>query len=130
MIQFPTLEEALELHQNLIQHFGGTKGIRDPGLLESALFRPQTVYYKDLAQMAAALMESLLLNHPFFDGTKRTAFFLTDIFLRMNGWKIKIEPQVGYHFIKKNLTGAEVRLPQIDKWIRKHLRRLRSETVS
>jgi len=123
MIQFPTLEEALELHSNLIQHFGGAKGVRDLGLLESALFRPQTGYYKDIVQMAAALMESLLLNHPFVDGNKRTAFFLTDIFLRMNGWRIKVEPQVGYHLVKRVITEKTFRLPQISKWLRKHLAR-------
>lgn len=124
MIQFPTFEEALELHQMLIKRFGGTKGVRDLGLLESSLFRPQTGYYKDIVQMAAALMESLILNHPFVDGNKRMAFFLTDIFLRMNGWKIKTQPQVAFHFLTKIITQKTFRLPQIEKWLRKHLARL------
>lgn len=80
--------------------------------------------------MAAALMESLMLNHPFVDGNKRVAFFLTDIFLRMNGWKIRVEPQVGYHFIKKIIADKSMRLPQIDKWLHKHLTRKTPSGIS
>ena len=74
MIRYPYVEEALELHQRLLKSFGGAQGVRDAGLLESALFRPQTGYYKDVIQMAAALMESLAINHPFVDGNKRVGF--------------------------------------------------------
>ena len=67
-------------NQALIERFGGPSGVRDLGLLESALFRPRTGYYRDLAQMAAALFESLIMNHPFIDGNKRVAFFAADVF--------------------------------------------------
>jgi death-on-curing protein len=63
-----------------IDRFGGASGLRDRGLLESALYRPQSGYYDGLDQMAAALLESLLINHPFVDGNKRVAFFATDVF--------------------------------------------------
>ena len=59
----------LVIHERLIDRFGGPSGIRDPGLLESALYRPQTGYYADLAEMAAALFESLIMNHPSPMGT-------------------------------------------------------------
>ena len=59
--------------------------MRDLGLLESALYRPQTGYYQDLTEMAAALFESLLMNHASVDGNKSIAFFATDLFLRLNG---------------------------------------------
>ena len=72
-----SVDEVLALHERLVERFGGRRGIRDPGLLESALYRPQTGYYSDLAEMAAALFESLLMNHPFVDGNKRVAFFAT-----------------------------------------------------
>jgi len=65
-IYYPTLDEVIEIHQQVIDHFGGSGGIRDPGLLESALFRPQTGYYNDIYETAAALFESLIINHPFF----------------------------------------------------------------
>lgn len=121
MILFPSLEEALELHRQLICRFGGGEGVRDFGLLESALYRPQTGYYEDIVQMAAALMESLFMNHPFVDGNKRMAFFLTDVFLRMNGWKIEVKPKAGHRFIMALLKQKTLRYVTIAKWLRKHL---------
>ncbi|MBI4237669.1 MAG: type II toxin-antitoxin system death-on-curing family toxin [Deltaproteobacteria bacterium] len=118
MIAFPTVDESLELHHTLLERFGGAAGIRDLGLLESALYRPQTGHYEDVIEMAAALMESLLINHAFVDGNKRTAYFLTDIFLRMNGWKIRIQPQAGYRFIMKLLSRPQHRFPVIEQWLR------------
>lgn len=121
MMRYPSLEEALELHRLLLAHFGGATGVRDMGLLESALFRPQTGYYKDVVQMAAALMESLVINHPFVDGNKRVAFFLTDTFLRTNGWKIKVRPKEGHRFIMDVITSGENRLTKLARWIKMHL---------
>ncbi len=121
MILFPTSDEALTLHEELMHRFGGTDGLRDAGLLDSALYRPQSGYYKDLVQMAAALMESLLINHPFLDGNKRMAFFLTDIFLRLNGHRIVVQPKIGYRFIQRMLASTEFRLPLIDQWLRRHV---------
>ena len=63
-MKFLSLDETSEIHQRLIDTFGGVPGLRDKGLLESALFRPQTGYYEDLAQMAAALFESLHHQSP------------------------------------------------------------------
>ena len=83
VVQFLSLDEAIAIHERLIERFGGPSGIRDKGLLESALFRPQTGYYETLPEMAAALFESLLINHPSVDGNKRMAFFATDVFLRL-----------------------------------------------
>lgn len=121
MMRYPSLDEALELHRLLLEHFGGAAGVRDMGLLESALFRPQTGYYKDVVQMAAALMESLIINHPFVDGNKRVAFFLTDTFLRTNGWKIKVRPKAGHRFIMDVITSGENRLTKLAHWIKMHL---------
>jgi len=90
VITYLTLEEALAIHERLVEHFGGAPGVRDIGLLESALYRPRAGYYADLLAMAAALFESLLMNHPFVDGNKRVAFFATDVFLRLNGWRSKL----------------------------------------
>ena len=90
-VKFLTLEEVLEIHETLLREFGGPPGVRDLGLLESALFRPRTGYYHDLIEMAAALFESLLMNHPFVDGNKRVAFFSVDIFLRINGYRITVD---------------------------------------
>jgi len=77
--------EVLAIHADQIDRYGGSPGIRDPGLLEAALFRPQTGYYTDLIEEAAALWESLVQNRPFVDGNKRAAFTVTYTFLEING---------------------------------------------
>src|SRR3989304_4221326 len=81
--------------------------LRDHGLLESPLHRPRTGYYADLAEMAAALFESLLINHPFVDGNKRVAFFATDVFLRLNGWGLEVEAGPGHRFLNRPLARPE-----------------------
>ena len=67
-------EDVLAIHSDQIERYGGSQGLRDPGLLEAALFRPQTGYYQSLIDEAAALWESLSQNSPFVDGNNRTAF--------------------------------------------------------
>lgn len=84
-VQFLSLDEVLAIHERLIGNFGGDHGVRDRGLLESALFRPQTGYYTHIEEMAAAMFDSLLTNDAFADANKRVAFFATDVFLRLNG---------------------------------------------
>ena len=79
------VEDILAIHADQIERYGGAEGIRDPGLLEAALFRPQTGYYPTLIDEAAALWESLSQSHPFVDGNKRTAFAATYVFLAING---------------------------------------------
>ena len=98
-VLFLSVDEVLAIHARLIEAFGGPAGIRDPGLLESALFRPQTGYYEDLVAMAAALFESLVMNHAFVDGNKRVAFLATDVFLRLNGWKLAVDHHEAHRFI-------------------------------
>lgn len=121
--KFPTLEEALELHRILLERFGGSAGVRDPGALESALFRPQTGYYDTLAVQAAALMQSLAMNHPFVDGNKRVAFALTAIFLRMNGFRLVASADAAELFVIEELIGAHASLEQITAWLSGHMRR-------
>jgi death-on-curing protein len=87
-----TVADVLGLHAVLLQRYGGALGVRDPGALEAALFRPQTGYYEDIVMEAAALLESLAINHPFVDGNKRIAFAAADVFLRINGWRLRRPP--------------------------------------
>ncbi len=117
-------DEALEAHRVLLEHFGGPGGIRDPGLLESALYRPRSGYYKDLAEMAAALFESLIMNHPFVDGNKRVAFFAPDVFLRMNGYKLKVDSKKAHQFLIGLLENGCCTSEQLLPWIRKHAVRI------
>lgn len=117
-VQFLSLEEVLEIHTALIKRFGGANGIRDTGLLESALYRPRTGYYNDLIEMAAALFESLMNNHPFVDGNKRVAFFSTDIFLRLNGYKMNVESKTAHTFLMKLFKTNTCDLEHLAPWIR------------
>ncbi len=119
-----TLDEALAIHERLVSQFGGLRGVRDAGLLESALYRPRTGYYRDIAEMAAALFESLLMNHPFIDGNKRVAFFATDVFLRLNGWKLRVDPEEAHAFLISVLERRQADFEHLLPWIRKALRRI------
>lgn len=117
-VQFLSVDEVLQIHLALIERFGGAAGLRDKGLLESALYRPQSGYYEDLVKMAAALFESLINNHPFLDGNKRVAFFSTDVFLRLNGYKILVESAVAYDFLMGLFASDSCDLEHLEPWIR------------
>jgi death-on-curing protein len=91
--EYVTTADALFFHEELIERYGGSHGIRDLGALESALHRPQTGYYETIVQEAAALLESLVQSHPFVDGNKRTAFAVVDVFLRINGQTVRADSQ-------------------------------------
>lgn len=123
-VQFLTVDEARAIHQALIDAFGGPPGLRDGGLLESALFRPRTGYYADLPAMAAALFESLLMNHPFVDGNKRVAFFATDVFLRLNGWCIRVDADDAHRFLIGLLERQACDFGHLLPWLRDHLQPL------
>ena len=100
---------------------GGEPAIRDPGLLESALHRPQTGYYADLAEMAAALFESLVINHPVVDGNKRLAFFATAVFLRLNRWKLEFEDEATHSLLTELLDSGHCDFDHLLRWIRRSL---------
>lgn len=117
-VQFLSVDEVLEIHSALIARFGGADGVRDNGLLESALYRPQSGYYEDLVEMAAAMFESLINNHPFIDGNKRVAFFSTDVFLRLNGYKILVDSTSAYDFLMELFASNRCDLERLDPWIR------------
>jgi death on curing protein len=121
--KYPTLEETLELHRVLIGRFGGSPGVRDLGVLESALFRPQTGYYDTLARQAGALMQSLAMNHPFVDGNKRVCFALTAVFLRMNGFRLIVSADHAEQFVVERLIKAHATLDQISGWLTRHMRK-------
>lgn len=120
-VQFLSQDELLEIHSRLIERFGGESGIRDLGLLDSALFRPQTGYYDDLAEMGAALFESLIMNHPFVDGNKRIAFFATDVFFRLNGHKLEVSADEAHSFLIGLLEAGECSYDKLLPWIRRSI---------
>lgn len=118
MSDYLTLAEALAIHDDQIQGYGGAAGIRDLGLLEAALFRPQTGYYADLIEEAAALWESLAQNHPFLDGNKRVAFAATYTFLAINGRRITADAQAAYGFIAGLYEANDFTFERLAAWLR------------
>lgn len=120
---YPTLAEALELHQRLLDRFGGLGGVRDMGLVQSAIARPQSGYYASLSLQAAALLQSLAQNYAFVDGNKRMAFALTAIFLRMNGFRLVVDADNGEGFIIKTVIQAKADLDPIATWLEKHMKK-------
>ena len=121
MTDYLTVIEVLAIHADQIQRYGGADGVRDRGLLEAALFRPQTGYYADLIEEAAALWESLGQNHPFIDGNKRTAFAVTYTFLAINGVRITAQAEATYAFIiGLHETGTFV-FNRLSEWLRENV---------
>lgn len=116
-VQFLSLDEVLDIHGVLTERFGGPPGVRDMGMLESALYRPRSGYYTDLTQMATAMFESLLMNHPFIDGNKRIAFFATDVFLRLNGYKLHVEATAAHSFLIELLESNACDFEHLLPWI-------------
>ena len=115
-----TLDEALFIHRQQLRLFGGAPGIRDLGLVEAALLRPQTGYYDGLIDEAAALWESLAMNHGFVDGNKRVAFACVDIFLELNGRRIVAEPAEVIAFIYERLETGTMNKDNLLVWLTNH----------
>ena len=112
------------MHEALIDTFGGAHEVRDLGALDSAILRPQMGYYDSLIQEAAALMESLSNNHPFIDGNKRVAFFVTDDFLRMNGHHIDCDSQRTHSFFMGLYESHSFRFANLIPWLEEHVKPL------
>ena len=113
-----TVADVLGMHTILIQRYGGAGGVRDPGALEAALFRPQTGYYDDIIAEAAALLESLAINHPFVDDNKRIAFAAADVFLRINDWCLKRPPLVIHVEMLQMFEAGTFNIAHLEPWLR------------
>lgn len=112
----------MKIHHLLIEEFGGSHGVRDQGMLEAALMRPQTGYYDNLIEQAAALMESLANNHAFIDGNKRVAFFVTDTFLSLNGYWIEQDDEETYAYFMQLFATNRFRFSELTTWLNEHVR--------
>lgn len=121
MTDYLTVAEALAMHADQIERYGGSHGIRDQGLLEAALFRPQTGYYADLIEEAAALWESLAQNHAFIDGNKRTAFAATYTFLAISGARLTAAAEETYAFVAAHYEAGQFRFERLVPWLRDHV---------
>lgn len=116
--RYLSLENVIKIHGRQIEQFGGVPGLRDAGLVEAALLRPQTGYYLDVLEEAAALWESLTMNHGFVDGNKRIGFAATYIFLRLNGYYLNVDAAVATRFILKSIEAGTFTKDNLNDWLR------------
>lgn len=123
-MKYLTPQQVLYIHNQMIKSFGGSIGVRDIGLLESAVARPLASFdgkdlYPNIFDKSAALLQSLLKNHPFIDGNKRTALSAAGIFLKINGHKLMNAHQEEVEFAIK-VDNERLSLEQISKWLKEH----------
>jgi death on curing protein len=111
---------------NKIEEYGGDPGIKDKALLESAVFPPHIGYYTGVLEEAAALMDSLVNQHPFLDETKRVGFAAADTFLTVNGYDLDIEAAMAFDFVMVALSKGEFRFGTIQEWLGTHFARAMS----
>lgn len=116
-----SMDEVLELHTRTIDYHGGKSGVRDLGLLESALLRCQSGYYLSLSEQGASLLQSLCMNHCFMDGNKRVALLATVIFFKINGYRLKVSNKQIVSFIVGRVIVKKIEIKEITKWIETRL---------
>lgn len=121
MTDYLTVAEALAVHADQIERYGGAHGVRDLGLLDAALFRPQTGYYADLIEEAAALWESMSQNHPFIDGNERTAFAVTYTFLAISEARLAADAQETQDFVLALYERNQFAFDKLVPWLRAHV---------
>lgn len=119
-----SVQQALRIHTMAIEKFGGANGVRDLGGLESALARPFQTFggddlYLSIFEKAAAIGESIIVNHPFIDGNKRTGYLLMEALLRHEGHIITSSDEDLYNFVINISTGA-LSFDEIVAWLREN----------
>lgn len=119
-----TPKQVLAVHERTIQKYGGSSGIRDTGMFQSAINRPFATFdgqdlYPDIYLKAGALIQSIVKNHPFIDGNKRTAFIITYNFLVLNGIKITAgEKQIVKFMV--SVANQNLSVDEIASWLKSH----------
>ena len=124
-MRYLTLAEVIELHRRIIEQSGGADGIRDLGLAESAIAQPQTSFggtelYPTLAEKAAALCFSLVMNHPFVDSNKRIGHAAMETFLVLNGFELNADVDDSESVILRLAAGESGRIP-FTEWVVEHV---------
>jgi len=131
-VKYLTTPQILAIHHQMVKRFGCSQGIRDIALVESAVARPQATYdgvdlYENIFDKADALLQSLLKNHPFVDGNKRTALTSSGVFLKMNGYDL-----INYHDEEVEFGVAvdtqHLSIEEISAWLKKHSKKLEKST--
>ena len=116
-----TVAEVVAIHHYQIEEYGGEHGLLNQGALEAAVFRPETGYYNDLSEEAAALLESLVNNHAFVDGNKRVGFAAAHTFLLMNGFDLDVSSKRAFEFMIRAIAEGKFRFALLHEWISEHL---------
>jgi death-on-curing protein len=122
--EFLTLDEVLGIHADQIRRYGGTAGLRDLELLQSAIAMPQTTFddeflHGTLFEMAAAYLFHLARNHPFVDGNKRTALMCALVFLGLNGYRLDADPDAVYPLVD-GVASGDVDKAEVAVFLREH----------
>jgi len=122
-----TLDEVIAIHDSMIELYGGSFGIRDVGLLQSAISRPQASFggvdlYPTIFDKAAALFHSLMFNHAFLDGNKRTTMTATARFLAINGYSVEVEQREFVDFPLR-VENKHLSLGEIKVWLKKYAKK-------
>lgn len=123
--EFLEIADILDIHQILIEQFGGMSGIRDKGLLESALSQPQATFFGELLhptihEQAAAYLYHIAKNHPFLDGNKRTAYGAMEVFLRLNGYNLNLSDEEAYNMVMQ-VAQSEMTKEELSSLLEKHI---------
>jgi death-on-curing protein len=123
-VEYPAIEDVLLIHRRVIEETGGSHGVRSIELLESALHRPRAgfgdeEFYPELFSKAAAMFESVILNHPFVDGNKRTATVTVEFFVELNGWTL-VAPDRDFEDFAVHVAESKPALEKIEEWLRGH----------
>ena len=119
------LKEVLKLHEIAIEKFGGLKGVRDQNLLDSAVKRPFVTFdgedlYQTAEEKACAALESIVKNHPFHDGNKRTGYLVFRLYLLREGYDIQATQEEKYDFVLK-IAAGEMKYDEIVAWTKQKL---------
>ncbi len=120
-----TIQEVLLIHERSIREFGGSLGVRDFAMLESAVKRPYNTFnnlelYPEIEDKAASILESIVKNHPFIDGNKRTGYVLMRFLLMKSGKDIKASEEEKYNFVI-NIASGKLNIDEIKDWIKVRL---------
>lgn len=127
-LSYVTLDAVLAIHDDMVDRYGGSHGIRDLGLIQSAIARPQSSFggedlYPDIFDKAAALFHSLMFNHAFVDGNKRTTIVSTARFLSLNGFELDVSKDEFVSFPLR-VENKHLSIEEISKWLGKHSKKV------
>ena len=117
--RYLTVGDVPALHRMSVEAHGGTPGLRDLRLLESAVMRPQSGYDSDIISEAASLGESIGRNHPFIDGNKRASFAAVDVFLRVNGYRLDVTADAAIEWLLERFEARTFTKRELEDWLRR-----------